>query len=141
MSGIGKVAIGALDDPEVIPLWFGESDLVTPEFIGSAAKRALDAGRTFYSYSRGHAPLREAIRRYHTRLYGLDLDPDRITVPGSTMLSVMIAGQCLLDRGDEMVLISPYWPNIRTVCEILGAAGATCVCARGRGAGGSTSTR
>ena len=53
LSGIGKVAIGALDDPEVIPLWFGESDLVTAPFIREAAKRALDEGRTFYNYPRG----------------------------------------------------------------------------------------
>ena len=41
MSGIGKVAAGALHDPDVIPLWFGESDLVTAPFIRDAAKRAL----------------------------------------------------------------------------------------------------
>ena len=88
MSGITRVAIGAMHDPEVIPLWFGESDLVTPTFIREAAKRALDEGHTFYSYPRGIRPLREALQRYHGRVYGLDLDPDRITVPGSTMLSV-----------------------------------------------------
>ena len=121
LSGIAKVALEALDDPEVVPLWFGESDIVTPDFIREAAKRALDAGRTFYSYSRGHRPLREALAAYHRRLYGIELHPDRITVPGSTMLSVMIAGQCVLERGDEILLVSPYWPNIRTVAELLGA--------------------
>jgi aspartate/methionine/tyrosine aminotransferase len=120
-SGIAKVAAGALDDPEVIPLWFGESDLATPGFIREAAAAALEGGKTFYSYARGHVALREALLRYHRRLYGIELDPDRITVPGSTMLAVMIAGQCLLGQGDELVLISPYWPNIRTVTEILGA--------------------
>ena len=47
MSGITRVAIGAMHDPEVIPLWFGESDLVTAPFIREAAKRALDEGHTF----------------------------------------------------------------------------------------------
>ncbi len=121
LSGIGKIAVGALDDPEVIPLWFGESDIVTPDFIRDAAKDALDAGKTFYSYARGQTALREALLRYHERLYGIQLHPERIAVPGSTMLSVMIAGQCLLDRDDEIVLISPYWPNIRTVAQVLGA--------------------
>lgn len=120
-SGIAKVAIGALDDPEVIPLWFGESDIVTPDFIRNAAATALHRGTTFYSYARGRTALREALKRYNDTLYGIDLHPDRITVPGSTMLAVMIAGQCLLGQGDEAILISPYWPNIRTVTEILGA--------------------
>ena len=121
LSGIGKVAIGALDDPEVIPLWFGESDLVTAPFIREAAKRALDEGRTFYNYPRGIQPLREALQRYHRRVYGLDLDPDRITVPGSTMLTVVCAMQCLAARGDEVILIGPYWPNVRNVCTMMGA--------------------
>ena len=121
LSGIGKVAHGALEDPEVIPLWFGESDLVTPDFVRDAAKRALDDGKTFYSYTRGHLPVREALRRYHARLYGIELDPERISLVGSTMLAVQIACTCLVEQGDEVILISPYWPNIRTVAELQGA--------------------
>ena len=71
-----------MHDPEVIPLWFGESDLVTADFIRDAAKQALDEGRTFYNYPRGILPLREALQRYHARIYGLELHPDRITVAG-----------------------------------------------------------
>jgi aspartate aminotransferase len=119
-SGIGKVALGALGDPEVIPLWFGESDITTPAFINEAAKAALDAGQTFYNFTRGHRPLRDAIKAYLDRLYGIDLDPDRLSAPGSTMLTVMLTGQCLIEPGDEVVLVSPYWPNIRTVVEVLG---------------------
>jgi aspartate/methionine/tyrosine aminotransferase len=121
LSGITKVAMGALGDPEVIPLWFGESDIVTPAFIREAAKTALDEGRTFYNYPRGIAPLREALLRYHERLYGIELHPDRVTVPGSTMLTVVAALQCLASRGDEVILIGPYWPNVRQACIMQGA--------------------
>jgi aspartate/methionine/tyrosine aminotransferase len=121
LSGITRVAAGALGDPEVVPLWFGESDIVTPDFIRAAAKRALDEGRTFYNYPRGILPLREALLRYHARVYGLELHPDRVTVPGSTMLTVVIALQCLVSRGDEVILIGPYWPNVRQACIMQGA--------------------
>jgi aspartate/methionine/tyrosine aminotransferase len=120
-SGIGKVAVGALHEKDVIPLWFGESDLTSPDFVNAAAKKALDAGQTFYNYSRGHLPLREALQRYYKRLYGVDLDPDRITVPGSTMLTVLIAGQCMVRTGDEVIIIGPHWPNVATVVTMLGA--------------------
>ena len=120
LSGIAKVAAGAMHDPDVIPLWFGESDIDTPDFIREAAIGALQNGQTFYSYPRGTTALRGAIKAYCDRLYRLDLDPDRITVPGSSMLAVMIAGQCLVGRGDEVILISPYWPNIRQVVRIMG---------------------
>jgi aspartate/methionine/tyrosine aminotransferase len=119
-SGIGKIAMEGLGDPEVIPLWFGESDLITPEFIREPTKQALDSGKTFYSWARGHLPLREALLRYHARHYGLALDPDRVTVPGSTMLAVVVAAQCVIEAGDEVILVSPYWPNIRTTIEIQG---------------------
>ncbi|SNB64989.1 Aspartate/methionine/tyrosine aminotransferase [Arboricoccus pini] len=119
-SGINKIATTALEDPEVIPLWFGESDIVTPDFIRQAASAAMDGGKTFYSYARGQLPLREALLAYHRRVYGLSLDPDRISVPGATMTSVMITCQCLVRPGDEVILVSPYWPNIRTCVQIMG---------------------
>ena len=120
-SGIARIAVGSLDDPEVIPLWFGESDLVTDTHIRDAAKRALDEGQTFYSNSRGSVPLRQAIHRYHRRIYGVDLADERIIVPGSTMLGVLVAGQCMLEKGDEILLIGPYWPNIGSVAAMCGA--------------------
>ena len=46
-NGITGVALKRLGDPEVIALWFGEGDLVTPDFIRDAAKQALDEGYTF----------------------------------------------------------------------------------------------
>ncbi len=119
-SGIGKVAADHLDDPEIVPLWFGESDLVTPAFVRDAAKAALDAGKTFYGPTRGHVPVREALERYLHRIYGLAIHPDRITLPGSTMLTVVLSCQCIVTPGAEVILVSPYWPNIRTVVEVLG---------------------
>ena len=37
LSGITKVAAMGLGNPDILPLWFGESDLVTPKFIRDAA--------------------------------------------------------------------------------------------------------
>ena len=50
---------------DVIPLWFGESDLPTPKFICDAAARALAAGDTFYQPNAGIAELRSSARRLH----------------------------------------------------------------------------
>ena len=79
-----------MHDPEVIPLWFGESDLVTPAFIRDAAKRALDEGRTFYNYPRGILPLREALQRYHAR---------RLRHSSCTPTGSRVAGLDHADRG------------------------------------------
>ena len=43
----------------LIPLWLGESDLVTPRFIRDAAAQALEDGKTFYLNARGLPALRQ----------------------------------------------------------------------------------
>jgi aspartate aminotransferase len=120
-NGITKVALPRLGDPDVIPLWFGEGDRVTPDFIRDAAKAALDEGITFYSHTRGRLELRDELKRYLDRLYGLDIHPDRITVPGSAMLGVTIAAQTACSTGDHALIVGPFWPNIEAVFRTTGA--------------------
>ena len=120
-NGITKVAFQRLDDPKVIPLWFGEGDLVTPAFIREAAKQALDDGQTFYVHTRGTPALRAAIKRYLDDLYGLDVAPDRISVPGSAMMGVTIAAQMAVTSGDRALIVSPHWPNIEITYRVAGA--------------------
>lgn len=120
-NGIGQVASLALGDRDLIPLWFGESDLVTPDFIRDAAKEALDGGKTFYTYGRGITALREAIVAFHKRTLGADVAIDRATVPGAAMLAVVTALQCVIETGDNIVIVSPIWPNIFQAAQIAGA--------------------
>jgi aspartate/methionine/tyrosine aminotransferase len=120
-NGITKVAFKRIDDPAVIPLWFGEGDTVTPEFIREATKRALDEGQTFYSHTRGRPELRQALKRYLDGLYGIDLDERRITVPGAAMLGVTIAAQMALTTGTHGLIVGPVWPNIDSVFRVTGA--------------------
>ncbi len=120
-NGITRVALPRIGDPKVIPLWFGEGDLVTPAFIRDAAKQALDAGHTFYAHTRGRQELRDAIKAYLDRLYGIDVNPDRISVPGSSMLAITLAAQMAAGRGDHAVVVGPNWPNIVNSFKVSGA--------------------
>jgi aspartate/methionine/tyrosine aminotransferase len=120
-NGIGLVAMLGLGEPDLIPLWFGESDLVTPSFIREAAKQALDDGKTFYSQSRGIPPLREAIRAYHQRTTGADVALERISLPGAATLAVVTALQILCETGDNVVIVSPIWPSIFQAAQMVGA--------------------
>ncbi len=121
MNGIGGVSMQALGDPNVIPLWFGESDLITPKFICEGAKRALDDGKTFYAAPWGIMPLRKAIADFHRRTVGADVDIERITIPGAAMLAVAQAVQTVIETGDELIVISPVWPNIFQAADVAGA--------------------
>jgi len=120
-NGIGLVAMTGLGEPDLIPLWFGESDLVTPAFIREAAKQALDEGKTFYGPSRGILPLREAIRDFHRRTIGTAVGIERISMPGAATLAVVTALQILAEPGDNVVVVSPIWPSIFQAAEMIGA--------------------
>jgi aspartate aminotransferase len=118
---IVEVASLGLDRPGLIPLWFGESDLVTPKFIRDAAVKALDDGKTFYTWARGSPELREALAAFHQRTAGVAVDPERITVPGAAMLAISMALSCVVERGDNVVIIAPVWPNIFHAAQVAGA--------------------
>jgi aspartate/methionine/tyrosine aminotransferase len=120
-SGITQVTALGLGDPGILPLWFGETDLVTPPFIRQAAAKALEDGRTFYTNARGILPLREAIRDFHKRTLGVDIAVERITIPGAAMLAVVTALQMCCETGDNVVVISPIWPNIFQAARVVGA--------------------
>lgn len=120
-NGIAQVATLGLGAPDLIPLWFGETDLVTPAFIREAAKQALDDGKTFYTFGRGITALREALVAFHKRTLGVEIAVERITVPGAAMLAVVTALQCLVEAGDNIVIVSPIWPNIFQAAQIAGA--------------------
>ncbi|MEQ1895628.1 MAG: aminotransferase class I/II-fold pyridoxal phosphate-dependent enzyme, partial [Planctomycetota bacterium] len=94
---------------------------VTPPFIRDAAKRALDDGRTFYTFVRGVTELREAIAVWASRQSCRTIDVGRVTVPGAAMMGVAIALQCVCEPGDNVLIISPMWPNIFQAVSGLGA--------------------
>jgi aspartate/methionine/tyrosine aminotransferase len=108
--------------PDLIPMWAGEGDIPTPGFICEAASRALQQGRTFYSYNRGLPELRAALRDYHRRLWGVAIPDERISLTISGMNGVMLAGQATVQPGDNIVAITPSWPNATRAMQICGAA-------------------
>ncbi|AOO81086.1 pyridoxal phosphate-dependent aminotransferase [Bosea vaviloviae] len=124
-SGIVEVVNHGRLKQGLIPLWVGEGDLPTPDFIARAANKSLADGETFYTWQRGIPELREALARYHTALYGQPFSSDRFFVTGSGMQSVQIAVRLIAGPGDELVIPTPAWPNFAAA---IGIAGAKAVC-------------
>lgn len=105
----------------LIPLWAGEGDLPTPEFITRAAMDALAAGETFYTWQRGIPELREALARYHKRHFDRDFAAEEFLVTGSGMQSIQLAIDAVAGAGDEVVHLSPSWPNFAAAAGVAGA--------------------
>ncbi len=122
IDNIADLASRAAAMTDVIPLWYGEGDLVAPDFVRDACKRALDAGETFYVPDmHGTAGLRAALSAYQTRLYGRTIGPNRSTVTPGGMQSVLLAMELIADIGTNVVLLEPQWPNIGRVVHLVGA--------------------
>ncbi|HLZ96700.1 MAG TPA: pyridoxal phosphate-dependent aminotransferase [Steroidobacteraceae bacterium] len=120
LENIATVAKQAFDNTSVIPLWFGEGDLPTPAFIGEAAAAGIRAGHTFYSHQNGIPALRETLSDYYSRTHGSAVGPERITVSSGGMPAIMLAIELLVDRGDNIVVIDPVWPNIGGIVRMVG---------------------
>jgi len=120
-SGIVEIMNYARGRQNLLPLWAGEGDLPSPDFINRAASDALLAGETFYTWQRGIPELREALSRYYARHFSVSLSPEHFYVTGSGMQSIVLSVQALTSPGDEMIYLTPAWPNIVSAIEIAGA--------------------
>jgi len=121
VSGIEAVANYGRDRKGLIPLWSGESDQPTPDFIGAAAKRGLDAGETFYTWQAGIPELREALARFHQRHFGLAFSPEEFIVTIGGMQAIVLALQATTGAGDEAIYLEPAWPNFAGAAGVAGA--------------------
>lgn len=88
-----------------------------PEIIEAVARALRDGAHNQYSPGTGTQALRQAVADHVARFYALDIDPARgvIVTPGATVaIFTVLAG--LIDRGDEVIVIEPYFdsyvPNI-----------------------------
>jgi aspartate/methionine/tyrosine aminotransferase len=120
-SGIVEVMNYARGRDNLLPLWAGEGDLPSPDFINQAAIDGLNNGETFYTWQRGIPELRHALVRYYERHFTATLTPEHFYVTGSGMQAIALAVQALTSPGDELIYLTPTWPNIVSAIEIAGA--------------------
>ena len=121
---IRQVANAGMGRTDVLKFWFGESDEATPAFIRDAAIASLQQGETFYAHNLGLPELREAIARYAEGLRCAGAAPigaERIAVTSGGVNALMLTMQALVDAGDEVVAVTPVWPNLTAQPLILGA--------------------
>ena len=111
-SRIRELAEVAMTMDGVLKLYFGESSLPTPDYIKRAAQKAMADGFTFYTENAGLPSLRKALARYYQDLQGVTLDPfTEIVVTASGVQALNLGIRCVLDPGDEALVLTPAWPN------------------------------
>ena len=123
-SMIRQVANAGMGRSDVLKFWFGESDEATPQFIRDAAIASMQKGETFYAHNLGMSELRESIADYASGLRAqgaAKIGADRIAVTSGGVNALMLAVQALVDSGDEVVVVTPVWPNLTGQPAIMGA--------------------
>ncbi|CDX15217.1 Aspartate aminotransferase [Mesorhizobium plurifarium] len=105
----------------LIPLWAGEGDLPTPAFISDAAAKGLADGETFYTWQKGIPALRQALARYYARHFGKTFAEEEFIVTGSGMHAIQLAIDAIAGNGDEVIYLSPAWPNFAAAAGVAGA--------------------
>jgi aspartate/methionine/tyrosine aminotransferase len=119
-SKIREVANAGMGRSDVLAFWFGESDEVTPDFIRQAAIESLQEGETFYAHNLGLPELRDAVAQYTSGLHG-KVGVDRVAITSGGVNALMLAVQMLVDAGNEVVAVTPVWPNLTAQPQIMGA--------------------
>ncbi|HKK88237.1 MAG TPA: pyridoxal phosphate-dependent aminotransferase [Saprospiraceae bacterium] len=105
---------------DIISLSLGEPDFDTPEFIKTAAKQALDDGYTKYSPVPGINELRNAISEKFKSENQLHYEKDQIVVSNGAKQCIANIAQALLNKGDEVVVFTPYWVSYDAIIRLAG---------------------
>jgi N-succinyldiaminopimelate aminotransferase len=99
----------------------GFPDVDGPASVIAAAQRAMAGGANQYAPGIGITALRQAIARHQQRHYGLDLDPDgQVLVTTGCTEGIAAALLGLVDPGDEVVVLEPYYDSYVAMIQMAG---------------------
>jgi N-succinyldiaminopimelate aminotransferase len=99
----------------------GFPDTDRPAEVIEVAVDALRGGRNQYAPGTGVPELRHAIAAHQKRFYGLDVDPDSevgVTTGATEAIASALLG--LVDPGDEVIVLEPYYDSYVAVIQMAG---------------------
>lgn len=105
---------------DIVSLGAGEPDFDTPAHVSRAAIEAIEAGFTKYTATPGIPELRRAIAEKFKRENGLAYEESEIIACVGAKHALYNAFQALVDDGDEVVVLSPYWVSYPDMVKLAG---------------------
>lgn len=106
---------------DVVNFAAGEPDFDTPVYIKEAAIRAIKEGFTKYTPATGYQQLKEAISRKLAQDSHIHYSPSQIIVSSGAKHALYNILQVLCEKGDEIVIASPYWVSYPQMIKLAGA--------------------
>ncbi|MGE3831077.1 MAG: pyridoxal phosphate-dependent aminotransferase [Parvibaculaceae bacterium] len=105
---------------DVVSLTIGEPDFDTPAHIQEAARVAMAKGFTHYSPVAGIPELRKALAEKLRSENGIVYDPAEIVVANGAKQAIANAVFSLIEPGDEVILLSPFWVSYEITVRMAG---------------------
>ncbi|NCU16407.1 pyridoxal phosphate-dependent aminotransferase [Pallidibacillus pasinlerensis] len=105
---------------DVIGLGAGEPDFNTPDHIIEAAYQALLNGKTKYTATGGIEELKRAVCDKLLKDQGLTYETSEIIVTNGAKHALYTLFQALLNEGDEVIVIAPYWVSYTEQIKLAG---------------------
>ena len=106
---------------DVISFASGEPDFPAPEKVKEAINEALKENLTYYAPSQGMVELREAIAEKLERENKIKCSEDNIIVTPGAKFAIYLALQSILNEGDEVILIEPFWVSYEPMVKLANA--------------------
>jgi len=106
---------------KIIHLEVGEPDFVPPKTVKDALTDAIEKGHYHYTEPRGVPKLREVLARSLNKKFNASVEEGQIIVTVGGRFAVFLAISSLVNPGDEIVVIEPYWPAYRECAEFVNA--------------------
>ena len=103
---------------DIISLSAGEPDFDTPNHIKEAAIKSINSGNTKYTPVDGMLTLKESITRKFKNENNLEYTSDQIIVSTGCKQSIYNLCQATLDKGDEVLIPSPYWVSYPEIVKL-----------------------
>lgn len=105
---------------DIASLTIGEPDFDTPAHIQAAAAEAMRKGLTHYSPVAGILELRQALAKKLKDENGLDYAANEIVIANGAKQAIANAVLALVEPGDEVILLSPYWVSYEITVRLAG---------------------
>jgi len=103
---------------DIIGLSLGEPDFNTPDFIKKAAIQAIDDNYNSYTPVDGYVELKKSICNKFKRDNDLDYESNQIVVSTGAKQSIANAIQVLINPGDDVLLVAPYWVSYSAIVTL-----------------------
>jgi aspartate aminotransferase len=105
---------------DITDLSLGEPDFDTPVHIKDAAKNAIDENFSHYTPVVGYVDVRQAVCSKLKQQNNLDFAPEQIIVSTGAKQSIANAVLALVDKGDEVIIPTPYWVTYSEIVKLAG---------------------